>query len=244
MPSAGAKSDSLPDGVNRAMNRIDSVRLVGRVTVEHDRRSEVLEFEGVVDFERKRSMVSMKSPEGDVTRMFRDPDAMYMDIDDWGGPIPQRYRTKEWVRIETTPTGSPGDAISQLDRTMDLERLGKRGRVDQIATGTVDGAATTRYRIIVPNELFAPDAPAPVAAFARDRAQAPPKQREVIDVWIDDERRVRRLVDSVTAVDGPDRTRLTYVMNLRAFDQPVHIRIPDPFWVVDSEDLSGANAAI
>jgi hypothetical protein len=145
---------------------------------------------------------------------------------------------KEWLEIDLRKANknlgfnfkallgqTPGDAITQLGRASE--------RVTEVGTETVDGVETTHYR-------------API-----DPTRIPPadKQQKLtkavykpVDVWIDEDDRVRQVRLDFTALSDPaepERGRTVVTMKLFDFGETVDVEPPDPSLVVDSTDTVG-----
>lgn len=140
---------------------------------------------------------------------------------------PQLPRGKTWLRIDLSQqAASIGVDFSSLMNTSQTFGPLEHGLVSTTRTGgeVVAGAPTTRYRAVIDIRRVARAIPAygrQVAAI--ERATGMRLGRTPYDVWIDGDRRIRRLRFSMPASGGGTTVQ---TMTFLAFDQPVAISAP------------------
>jgi hypothetical protein len=140
---------------------------------------------------------------------------------------------KPWIKIDTTkiPRGA-GDGTNEApDASAQLAYLGHAQRVTKVGTETVDGAATTHYRVAVPPQTF--------ATSGMTAGKSVP-----VDVWIDAQHRVRQEKLSVvltadgssasTSGSAPKTLGMTMTLHLSDFGTPVRVTAPPAGQVTDA----------
>jgi hypothetical protein len=145
---------------------------------------------------------------------------------------------KKWLQVDLRKAGrnlgfnfkaflgqTPGDALTQLGRTVDTPT--------ELGTETIDGVETTHYR--------APIDPKKVPR--NDRLQKlTAAVYKPLEVWIDEDEHVRQVRLDFTAKSDPakpQRGRTVVTMRLSDFGQTVDVEPPPASLVVDATDTVG-----
>ena len=148
----------------------------------------------------------------------------------------------EWIRspIESGGgdfgTGGVGQATSAAEMAQLLEGAGD---VTEVGTEEIDGVSTTHYSVELDWDALAASVGEAEAAELGEVAAGALS----MDVWIDGDGLLRRMememdmgalgADLGTGSSGS----ILMVMELRDFDEPVEVQIPDPSEVTDADDL-------
>jgi hypothetical protein len=147
---------------------------------------------------------------------------------------------KPWISIDTTKIAAAagGTANQAPDASAQLGYLGHAQQVTKAGSATVDGVATTHYRMTI--------APGALGTSGVHASKAVP-----VDVWVDSAHRVRQeklsveltasgtsaSPDSGAASGTPSSAQsisLTMTMHLRDFGTPVHVTAPPKAQVTDA----------
>lgn len=176
---------------------------------------------GVVDFENVRSRVFMEQT-GYTQRMeiVSVGSSVFMRIlDEDGVGQPQWYETEMPDGAVASPAlgGDPSDFLAYLK--------GVSHDVTDLGEETLDGVPVTHYRA----EMEVPD-------FGASAPGGEEFDLEPMDVWVDEEGRLRRFTFGATS-DGAGSMHMD--MRLWDFGTPVEIEAPDPDDVTDPSPYSG-----
>jgi hypothetical protein len=175
---------------------------------------------GQVDFENGLSQVDLEL-DGDTTSVIVDGTDVYVGQD---GSFTRDL------------SGLPdlGTLLLYLQPIQALQILnGAQGDVDIVGDDDIDGVAVTQYRVTIDLQaaLDALDGAARQALQdAIDRAGV---GQVTVDVWLDEDGVVRRMVSTFELDDG---TTETVTLEFSAFGEPVRIRVPRPRQVLESAD--------
>jgi hypothetical protein len=153
---------------------------------------------------------------------------------------------KPWIRVDTTKITPSADGTSNQapDASAQLAYLDHAQQVSKVGTQTVDGAATTHYRMTL--------SPAALGSSSVHAAKPIP-----VDVWVDAQHRVRqeKLSMDLTAAGSSaspssgassrsagSSESITVTMHLRDFGTPVHVTAPPKGQVHDATQQIAALA--
>jgi hypothetical protein len=128
----------------------------------------------------------------------------------------------------------PGQVLAQLNAVS--------GDVETVGEEEVRGAATTHYRATVDLRRYPGLVSEPDRVAARDAVDAligrSAASRIPVDVWLDDDGRVRRLAQTLALeVGGGPSSAIEQRFDLYDFGTKVRVEIPDPGDVTDLPDL-------
>lgn len=132
-----------------------------------------------------------------------------------------------------THPGNPAEILDALEE-VDAE-------VTELGSETVNGVATTHYRVIFDSsELYAQATPEELAEL--DDQGLIPNGTFPVDMWISGEGLIIRYVmdidgTAVSSAPGDEFERMVVTYDLFDINQPVQIVAPDPSEVTDIEDL-------
>jgi hypothetical protein len=148
---------------------------------------------------------------------------------------------KPWISIDTTKIASSADGTANQapDASAQLGYLGHAQQVTKVGSATVDGVATTHYRMTI-----APGALGSTSGVHASKAVP-------VDVWVDGSHRVRqeKLSMAMTASgasaspnsgaasgtsNSAQSISITITMHLRDFGTPVHVTAPPEAQVTDA----------
>jgi hypothetical protein len=232
-----------------------AVTLSGTMTIEG--LGDRVDFggEGVVDLDDKRSRVDI-----DMSEMASFQTPTPGDPDDWRGTIistPQGTLMKlpafnaltpepgKWIRwTGESLVREGGTQFSAPDPVEFLRFVRALGEdVDVVGTDEVGGVETTHLR----GDVALPDLPAAAPEAERREAQAYAQRLEAagldsigLDVWLDDEHRIRRLTATYDDIRvASKRVDLLARMELSNFGGAGEVQIPPSNEIVDIGDVIG-----
>lgn len=212
---------------------------------------------GVMDTQRRRSHITLKVTDGPdlvvgafdqgdlTTEVITDRFAVYTHSPQLSQMLGQG---RKWVKVDsaqlnraagvdvsalTQPGQDPGQALGQLNAVS--------GDVETVGEEKIRGVATTHYRATVDLRRYPDLVSEPDRAAARDaidgligRSKA---SRIPVDVWLDDDGRVRRLAQKLAleVPGGPSAVEQRF--DFYDFGTRVRIEIPAASDVTDLTDL-------
>lgn len=224
-----------------------------------------LEFDGAFDFDRQRLRFTLDGEKLGLPGFDGKLDAI-MDVAD----TPVQYMRlpgledeldgKHWMKIDVG--GALREVCPELDfeallsaqsgdPTSGLQFLDGATRVEVVGQDTVRGAETTRYHVVVNVLEAAESGPEAARGTMRKLAKLYTNPEQEMDVWLDDDDRVRRYEQSIdnASVKLPDclnnpetagmfRTgTMHFVYELYDFGADVNVELPKANDVVDLQEL-------
>jgi hypothetical protein len=217
-------------------------------------------FEGVIDFAHMTFDVVVHSKaDGGALRSealmvdgisYTDPRAL-ADAGPLGtnGPTAQQLDAflhgRHWLRVDA-PDPAPARTTPTTDVATDVQGIGAFGgdvsvtlaalarvgaRPVTVGHTTIDGVAVTHYRVHYRQlQLQSP---------STDDVDEPRSPATTLDLWVDTERRVRRLTMSTAADRDPDfnSQASSLTEDFSDYGAPVDVRAPDPRDVVSMADF-------
>ena len=149
---------------------------------------------------------------------------------------------KKWVKLDLAELGKVQgfDMTSLMTRNPAhaIEQLKAAGTVTKVGTETIDGAATTKYRVTNLDISKLPQG-------AKIKALGHPKYGP-IDVWIGDangyiyrETMSIGFTPAASSGMGGQSVKMTMVVNLSKFGEAVHVTIPPASETGDATNLPG-----
>lgn len=148
---------------------------------------------------------------------------------------------KAWIKVDTTriPHASGSMSNEAPDASAQLGYLAHPQRVTRVGSESVDGVATTHYRVSV--------SPRVLATSGMDATRPIP-----VDVWVDAQHHVRQeklsatmtAAKSTTSAKGSPQgpVSVTMTLHLRDFGTPVHVSAPPSGQVTDATQRIAAAA--
>lgn len=152
---------------------------------------------------------------------------------------------KQWVKVDLgalgTDAGPAGVGSSQSDPALMLDYLrGVTSSISEVGTDAIRGERTTRYH----GEMSMQKAFAKLPADQRKRLQAAldaMPERTPIDVWVDDDGRVRRIEVAIDMIASGQKVTSTARVDYYDFGVHVDLKAPPASQVTD---LGGLGAAV
>jgi hypothetical protein len=214
---------------------------------------------GAVDFEERRTHLSMDVPPNDVLKPVQAAEAGFPleFILDGGETVHfasadmrrQLPPDKRWAKVDLGDLDDDtGLAFQQLNRYDEsnpgewLRLLRTSGGAERVGTGQVSGVRTTRYRATIDPRRYPDTLPADERAKARetverlDRVDPTLLNPTAVDVWIDDEGLIRRERVRLNEVYEGVRTRGYLTIDFVDFGDDVGVEMPDGDETVDVTD--------
>lgn len=143
----------------------------------------------------------------------------------------------QWVRYDTPQgTTGPGDlGYGRADKILDA--LADTGEVEHLGRTEIDGAPVDHYRVSssLPS-VAAPDAGTDAPGETATAQPSPTGQTADVDVWVTDDRRIRRLRVDLD-LDGSEY-RMVTIVDLTDFGVPLDLTPPPADQVIDATDRS------
>jgi hypothetical protein len=212
------------EGVDRAMQESASFAFEGRVTLSQSPRQQVSELtvHGAADVERGLADFVMESL-APSTRLHYvvTSDAAYLELNGIPEPRPAALVDKKWARAPNGTGGSASDVVSLPSGIFDnVTAPGQT--VTKVGKERIDGVRATHYHVA-------------------GRLPATTTARRTMELWIDEQDRVRQISQIVIISQGRfTQTTRSYIA-YRDFGVPVSITIPPDEEVgsVDSLDDLG-----
>jgi hypothetical protein len=162
-----------------------------------------------------------------------------------GDRLPRELRGKSWVRMDlrdlsaaaeegAAPTGSSTDPSGQLD----MLRGVAKGSVDTVGRDTVRGVETTHYHAVVDMQKAAAKVPEKFKERFNLSTQLFDKLKDApVDVWLDDQDRVRRMRMTFGSDIKGQSLDGTVDMDIFDFGVPVSVEAPSADAVIDFTDF-------
>ncbi len=162
---------------------------------------------------------------------------MYMSSSLFSAALPAG---KSWIKLESTSEEIEQASFSNVDPTQQLDSL--RGVTDDFTTvgpERVRGVVTTHYQATIDYRLYADalreeglDDAAEQVESTLDGIESSP-----VDVWIDDEQRIRRMDLSIAMPEGAGE--MTVSLEVYDFGISPRIDLPSASEVIDAQELAG-----
>lgn len=153
---------------------------------------------------------------------------------------------KTWLKLDFGRIGAVNGVdlssvmqSNQADPRKALTLLSKSGEKTDLGPETIDGVATTHYRVDVDVAKLAANQPTDAARSSLQKViEQTGLSHYPIDVWVGDDKLVHQLrFDLTTKVAGLTApVRMTMVERLSAFDSPVAVDLPPADGVYDATD--------
>lgn len=162
-------------------------------------------------------------------------------------------RLKPWIKLDLREEGKDLgidlDALmelsSQTDPTKALEFLRAAGDVEELGSATVRGVQTTRYKSVIDLERYADQLEKngggkAAASAIRKVIELTGESTMPIELWIDDDSLVRRMVweQTTAAGDGQAPTVVKATMDLFDYGADVNVVIPPEDQTSSFEELT------
>jgi hypothetical protein len=187
---------------------------------------------GVEDASKEHARVTAQLPGGGEIEGVGDRDVLYMRSellgDELGG--------KEWMKLDLARTydslGIDLDALGQVGQ-------GSKGQLEALAQASDDVSDEGReiVRGVDTNHYSTTIDLTKLGGNLAKLAELMGDGRIEVDVWIDDDERIRR-VEWEQAIPDADGVRMTMIMEYVRFGVPVDIETPDDNDVFDATDLT------
>jgi hypothetical protein len=189
---------------------------------------------GVVDTEGLRGHMTMTVPGIGEMETVADGFTMYMRSYLLGPAL----GGKEWMKVDLKRTSeSMGVDLSSLEQmgqgsTDQLKLLEKvSGDVSEAGRDTVTGVEATHYKVTLDLRKYPGQNPEKLIELI-GQSEIP------MDVWVDDQQRVRRMEWEQTIRKNGMEMKLSITSEYVRFGVPVEIDIPDESEVFDATDLA------
>lgn len=183
-------------------------------TVDDDQAgSQTFEGEGVVDLTGERRQLTFDTPAGQVIVLTEGTDA-YLRV--------PGETDAGWVQVDLAEAAGGEDELRRLglhplqDPTVNLDLLRAADRVEEHGEEMLDGDTTTHYEVTVDSERAAQQARDDVRE-AIDEATGGADAQITLEVWIDEQDRIRRIVQDDVMIDA-DGASATATITLELFD--------------------------
>ena len=220
-------SSSVPDGTTIAMT--------GSSTFGDPRRAELS-----ADFE---------SLGVGRIEMLIDEDQVYIRGGVFDDLLSQLPGKREWLFVDLSSSDPAVDQFRSLSTGQNNASLllyfllGGSGQVRELGSEEVDGVSTTHYALTADLHRVLAEAPADVA----DSLQANIEELEAggvqtkldADVWVDDERLIRRVGYVYRLSDVGGGGQMTATVTFSGFGEPIEFEVPDPNQVAPVTQLQG-----
>jgi hypothetical protein len=219
-------SSSVPDGT--------TIDMTGSSTFGDPRRAELCGFR----------VVGRRS-DRDAHRR----DQVYMRGGVFDELLSQLPGKREWLFVDLTSSDPAVDQFRSLSTGQNNASLllyfllGGSGQVREVGSEEVDGVSTTHYALTADLDRALAEAPAEVA----DSLQANIEELEAggvqtkldADVWVDDDRLIRRLGYVYRLSDAGGGGQMTATVTFSGFGEPIEFAVPDPDQVAPVTQLQG-----
>jgi hypothetical protein len=195
-------------------------------------QSVVMTGTGVEDLSERQARIEMQVPGAGDMEVIADELVMYIHFDLLSGEL----GGKEWMKVDLEHTyeslGIDVGGLGQVGQgtSEQLKMLGEvSGGISEVGREQVRGVDTTHYSATVDLRKY-PDEDIEKIIEVTGQSEIP------MDVWIDDDQRVRRIEwqQSVAQGQAPAKIVAEYVR----FGVPVDIDIPEDDEVFDATDLA------
>jgi hypothetical protein len=155
---------------------------------------------------------------------------------------------KEWLKLDVAKLAKTRNIdvgqfrqLTQNDPTQMLEYLrATSGKIDEVGEEDVRGVPTTHYRAKVDLDKVAEQAPPKLRKAFRASIQSLKRgiaSGEIpVDVWVDEQNRVRRLQEHLTVAGGG---RIAFSVDFFDFGTPVSVSAPPPADTLDLAQVLG-----
>ncbi len=240
-PATESDGEGEGEGAQQITQAVDatfeegSARFDAVTTIDSEEFSERGESSGVIDFTGDRRQVDVQTAAGTVTALITQDGYLLSAGGDTG-----------WVRLDPqdlrgTPVEASGLATLPLqDPSLNLALLrGATDDVTEVGEEDIDGESVTRYEVMVDAAAAAGQADA--ATGETIRALGGDGQLLPMDVWIDDQDRIRRLEHrgdfaDVDLIQGQTEGSFELRMDLTDFGAEVDIEEPGADEIVDVDE--------
>ena len=229
-----------------------SARMAMKMTMAGGAQNIEMTAEGAVEFATQRGTMTMDmgaatEQMGGKIEMITDGSTIYMKM-----PNAEQLGLKTpWMKMDMDAlTGTPGMGnLQQLNNdpsnSMQLLR-GVADDVEEVGTEELRGAQTTHYKATIDLNKALEEAPKDAQEYLRQQFETAGITQLPVDVWIDDEGRMRRQsfemdLSKIEGADAPGApTSMTLDMELFDFGAPVDVKPPPAKDVTDFADIQGA----
>ena len=195
-------------------------------------QSVVMTGTGVEDLAEQRARIEMQVPGAGAMELIADELVMYIHFD----LLSSQLGGKEWMKVDLEHTyeslGIDVGGLGQVGQgtSEQLKMLGEvSDGVSEVGREQVRGVETTHYSATVDLREY-PDEDIEKIIEVTGQSEIP------MDVWIDDQQRVRRMEWRQAVAKGQEPA--TIVAEYVRFGVPVDIDIPDDDEVFDATDLA------
>lgn len=187
---------------------------------------------GVEDLAEGRARIEMQVPGAGEMELIADRLVIYLHFDAFGGQL----GGKEWMKVDLEHTyeslGIDAGGLGQVGQgtSEQLKMLGEvSDGITEVGREQVRGIETTHYSATVDLRKY-PDEGIERIIELTGQSEIP------MDVWIDDDERVRRMEWRQSVAPGQEPA--TFVAEYVRLGVPVDIDIPDDDEVFDATDLA------
>ena len=214
---------------------------------------------GALDFSGKASTMTMRMPGMGAMQMRQVGNVAYMKMpDEFAAQMPG---ARPWIKMDLDEMyGQSGAGLGQMqggaasDPTRQLEYLrGVSDSVEKVGTEKVRGVQTTRYAATLDMQKAAADMGGEARKAYEDMLRQTGTRKVPVEVWIDDENRVRRYAMNMNtkvpqnANGAPQggRMRMQMVAEYHDFGTAVDVQAPPPSQTMDgSQFMAGQQPAV
>jgi hypothetical protein len=215
--------------------------------------------EGVVDFQNRSAQMSFDV--GDLLRATGQPATsnekwtivtrgfiLYMRAPSLAQQLPGG---KQWLKLDVAALAKAANVnlgqfrqLTQSDPSQMLDFLrAASGKIDKVGEEQVRGTHTTHYRANIDLDRVAEQAPPKLRRTFRKSIASLKRGLGTdivpVDVWVDDDNRVRRLQEHLPVAGGGAASRIDFGVDFYEFGTPVTIHPPPPSQVVDLGKILG-----
>ena len=226
-PASSVRSKPVRLAVATTNRQTGAVAFAMRATVTTNDRPVPLSVRGVFDRKSRRGAYTTKTKLGSqpfTVRQFADKQRIYFRSPAFAGKLPGR---KSWLKIDVTQAARvPGLNVDALgvngpsqDPVQGLDYLQGAGAAQRLGTATVNGVATTHYRVQVDLERAAKRSAKGTARRSIDRLISSLDGLTMlpVDVWIDGDHLVRRQHVTYTATVAGQRSAFDITTDYTAY---------------------------
>jgi hypothetical protein len=181
--------------------------------------------------------------------MLIDEDQVYMRGGVFDDLLSQLPGKREWLFVDLSSSDPAVDQFRSLSTGQNNASLllyfllGGSGQVRELGNEEIDGVSTTHYALTADLDRALAEAPAEVA----DSLQANIEELEAggvqtkldADVWVDDERLIRRVGYVYRLSDAGGGGQMTATVTFSGFGEPIEFDVPDPDQVAPVTQLQG-----
>jgi hypothetical protein len=262
VPAACGKGENLLGTVKAAAattSDTHTARMSARVEAERGALAKGMALDGVFDFDGHRARFTMDpsslglpiAQKVDAVFDYASGAVMYLHFPQFKAQL-----GKEWLKIDLDQAlqsvGVDADLGSIVqkqsgDPTSGLQTLRGAVKVDEVGHEKVRGTDTRHVRATIDVHKAAEEAPAEVRADMRKLAGLYKTKTHDVDVWLDDDGRVRRMkvvsdpadlsLPTSTTVAGTDFGAMTITYELYDFGTAADITVPPADQVADTAEL-------